>query len=150
MIAGVDCGKAGALVIMDNTGSVVEICRPVIINGDYDLIKWSMYWQRALLNHRVSHVMIEKVGASPQMGVTSAFNFGYAFGVASAVAALSVPSVSFISPMAWKAKYNLIGQDKKASIEKAKSLNPSIIPHVQRMKDDGIAEAFLIGRLLIF
>lgn len=150
MIAGIDCGKNGALVIMDNTGKVVDICRPVLVGKEYDLQAWTLHWHTALLKHRVSHVMIEKVGASPQMGATSSFNFGYSFGIASAVARLSVPSVSFISPMAWKAKYNLIGQDKKASIEKAKQIDASIIPYVKFLKDDGIAEAYLIGRLLVY
>lgn len=90
-------------------------------------------------------VVIEQVGASPQMGVSSAFNFGHGFGTLTGVCAgLGIPCET-ITPQKWKAMCGLIKSPKGASVIKAKKLYPEFEKQFLKSKD-GRAEAVLIGR----
>lgn len=54
------------------------------------------------LGFRVGHVFLERVSSSPQMGVTSAFQFGRGYGgIEGIIAALGWP-VEYVTPAKWK------------------------------------------------
>lgn len=93
-----------------------------------------------------AHVFIEKVHAMPKQGVTSMFNFGMNYGVwIGIVAALRIPMTT-VTPQAWK-KVVLAGShtDKDASRQRALQLMPFMSDFISRKKDEGRAEALLIG-----
>ena len=96
-------------------------------------------------------VTIEHVSASPQMGVSSAFNFG---GAAMAVEACfafhsmvdeTIVRIEKVNPAVWKREMKLIGQTKDASRHKASRLWPRDAGQFKLAKDDGRAEAALIA-----
>jgi crossover junction endodeoxyribonuclease RuvC len=92
-----------------------------------------------------AHVVIERVGAMPGQGVTSMFNFGYGAGVIEGIcAALFIPYFHVL-PQTWKRQMG-IGADKTACREMAQKLWPGAADRFKRVKDDGRADAALLGR----
>lgn len=91
-------------------------------------------------------VVIEKVGPRPQQGVSSAFRFGYGAGMWHGVAAHYYPhfAVEFVTPNTWKRDLGL-SSDKEKSLVLTRQMWPEMKPYVGRKKDDGRAEALLIG-----
>lgn len=88
---------------------------------------------------------IEKVGARPGDGGTSAFRFGESYGrICSALEALNIP-YSRVVPQQWKREFALIGSDKDASRQLALRRFPSAAHYLQRKKDHGRAEALLLA-----
>lgn len=99
---------------------------------------------------------VERAQASPQMGVSSSFAYGEAFGlVVGVLAHLRVP-VRFVSPVVWKRALGIakkgnreIGRDeerdKNPAIELARKLYPALHREINYAKDDGKAEALLIA-----
>lgn len=89
-------------------------------------------------------VIIEQVHATPQMGVTSAFNFGDGFGVVRSVPlALGWP-VRFVTPQTWKKAAGLTA-DKHGSRRLATERWPEHADLFRLAKHDGRAEAALIA-----
>ena len=91
---------------------------------------------------------IEKVHAMPGQGVTSMFNFGRNYGEILGILKAFNIKVIEVPPQRWKKEFDLIGKDKKASIDKAKELFPEAnLKRTPRCRtdSDGIAEALLIA-----
>lgn len=89
--------------------------------------------------------VVELVNAMPGNGVAGMFRFGMAFGAVIAVAnVLDVP-IEFVTPAVWKKFHHLLGQGKEASRQKALEIAPKLTASLQRKRDDGRAEALLIG-----
>ena len=95
----------------------------------------------------VSHVYLEEVFSSPQMGVVSAFNFGEGKGKIEGIcAALQVP-LTQVKPTRWK-KEMRVPVDKRAACERASQLIPGAAPHFKGPRGgilDGRAEAALLA-----
>ena len=103
-----------------------------------------------------SYIVIEKVNAMPSMpgpdgerrsmGATSAFNFGYGFGLwIGVIAALRIP-YSMVHPMTWKrAIMPDAAKDKDASRVRATQLYPWTAKDLSRKKDHGRADALLLA-----
>jgi len=92
----------------------------------------------------ISAAWIEDVGASPQMGTTSSFAFGFAAGVAQGIVAANFIPTTLVRPQVWKKHFGL-NSDKDASRRKASSLFPEYASHWSRAKDADRAEALLIA-----
>lgn len=148
-IIGVDPGKSGGLAFVQtlNDGSLeaVAIKMP---DDEVSIGKILATWKApegALF--RVL-ALVERVWATPQMGVTSAFSFGRNYGtIIGALCALQIP-VAFVSPLVWQRKMGcLSGGDKKVTKAEAARRFPSIsVTHAT-------ADALLIaeyGRLHVF
>lgn len=90
-------------------------------------------------------VLIERVSAMPNQGVTSMFSFGRALGVIEGVTAGFRMNVDWVTPQVWKKHYGLIKADKNASRAKAQEVFPAYRDLFARAKDDGLAEAALIA-----
>ncbi len=88
-------------------------------------------------------IVIEKVHAMPNQGVTSMFNFGYTCGTICAVAEMLPFPVSFVTPQNWKKYHGLIGTTKVASLLKARLLWPNA--PLKLAKHHGRADALLIA-----
>lgn len=95
--------------------------------------------------------VIELVGAMPAslhgrtQGVASSFRFGMTFGAAIAVPQVLGIPFELVTPALWKLHFSLRGQDKEASRQKAIDLCPWLSGSLERKRDDGRAEAVLLG-----
>lgn len=160
---GIDPGKSGALAVyMDGTWRVADCplvetstkvrknkttgkvtktvkkeASPVLMAG---LIREAMQDGARVVVH------IEKVSAMPGQGVTSMFSFGRNFGQWEGVVAAFGCALHYVTPQRWK-KAMLAGQPKgkEASRMRALQLFPYLADELKRKKDDGRAEALLIG-----
>lgn len=149
IVAGIDPGKTGALAII-YSGAVEfrDVPRITLRGKDKPAwLDWYTDWSNALEFACVNLVVIEDVSARPGQGVTSMFTFGRSLGYAHAIAAgvRPRPRIEFVTPAVWKAKLGLLNSGKGASREKCRSIYPSTTADLQRVKDDGRAEAALIA-----
>lgn len=148
---GIDPGSHGALALYGEREIIIEDM-PILVEKINGKNKSRIDAQRLadLLalwtdHYRVAGATIEQVSASSQMGVTSAFAFGEAFGmVRQAIASAQVP-VQFVRPQEWKKHFKLIGQDKDVSRKRASELLPQHAHRWARKMDDGRAEAILLA-----
>ena len=90
------------------------------------------------------HVVVERVSAMPRQGVTSMFSFGRSFGlIEGIVAAFEIPA-TYVMPSVWTKGIGR-GAGKDASRARACELYPAHQKQFARVKDDGRADAVLIG-----
>ncbi len=90
--------------------------------------------------------IVEKVGVRPKQGVTSSGRFMEGFGILQGVAA-GLDLVCYrVLPATWKRHFGLLGATKTGSRDLAKSMWPEFSDDFRLKKDDGRAEAALIGR----
>ena len=90
------------------------------------------------------HVVVEKVSAMPGQGVTSMFSFGRSFGlIEGIVGAFEIPA-TYVMPSVWTKGIGR-GLGKDASRARACELYPVWEKSFARVKDDGRADAVLIG-----
>lgn len=149
IVAGIDPGKTGALAIL-YPGAVQFLDVPRIQLRGKDKPAWHDWhtqWANALEFACVDLVVIEDVSARPGQGVTSMFTFGRSLGFVHGIAAgvRPRPRIEFVTPATWKGKLGLLNSSKGASREKCRSIYPSTTADLQRVKDDGRAEAALIA-----
>jgi len=88
------------------------------------------------------YTVIEDVTSSPQMGVTSAFNFGRSLGIVEGACA-SRSILTKVRPQVWKAATKT-PKDKNLARRRAMQLFPCAYDLFSRAKDDGRAEAALL------
>jgi hypothetical protein len=141
----VDPGLTGAIAAIDESREVrLAESLPIIRHG-------SLAWIDApaldallapLSADRVAGVWLERAQASPQMGRSSAFNYGVGFGSLLATIQLRGWRLEFVAPSAWKRHFGL-GPDKSASLDEARLRFPSV--RLDRTKDHGLAEALLLA-----
>lgn len=146
IVAGIDPGKGGALVLVLDNGGVATFRVP-LVKMPKETPAWSE-WARswtAALAFGIDAVVIEQVGAMPTQGTVSMFNFGNVYGFARALAYVSGAPIHYVTPSVWKGKFGLLKADKSASREKARTLLPLLEPELRRVKDDGVAEAALLA-----
>lgn len=148
MILAIDPGKTGALAWISSDGHLIEVIdMPVIeVRGKARISASSLADEIEFRgDRRPSLIVIEGVGAMPGQGVSSMFNFGYGAGLIEGVAAgLRVP-VSIVQASQWKRKAG-VPADKGAARQMASRLWPGAADKFKRVKDDGRADAALLGR----
>jgi crossover junction endodeoxyribonuclease RuvC len=66
-------------------------------------------------------------------------------GIVEAVTDIMPAHVLWVWPAKWKKQFGLIGQDKNASRATASLMFPAMAHAFARVKDDGLAEAMLLG-----
>jgi crossover junction endodeoxyribonuclease RuvC len=94
--------------------------------------------------YKPGHVVLEKVSAMPGQGVTSMFSFGRSFGVIEGILAAYELPMTYVMPSVWTKGIGR-GQGKDASRARACELYPYYHESFARVKDDGRADAVLIG-----
>lgn len=118
--------------------------KAVKVNGKMKKRIDSRALHELLIEHAVDHVFLEQVSAMPGQGVSSMFAFGRATGIAEGVAATKSENMTEVRPQTWKTHFGLTGS-KDGSRELAMERWPRMAAYFQRKKDDGRAEAALIG-----
>lgn len=89
--------------------------------------------------------VIEKVNGRAGWGATQGFQFGAGYGKVKAVLeTLGIPTRE-VQAVVWKRHYRLKGGDKDASRAVAQARFPNVADQLLRKKDDGRAEALLLG-----
>lgn len=141
MIAGIDPGMSGAVAWLSDLGHLIEVRDLPTVKGQGLLPAVLAAWLR---DKRPVHVWVERVGTRPGEGASRAFNFGRGYGQIEGVcAALEIP-VSLVTPAKWKGSLR-IPADKSAARARAAQLWPGLAGTFSRVKDDGRAEAAMIG-----
>lgn len=148
MILGIDVGISGAVALLDG-GKLVEVHDMPTVTKTVGGKKKKRIDARALYQilqfEKLEHAFVEIVTARPGQGVSSMFAFGQASGIAEAIAWVMTPDVTGVRPNTWKKHFDLIGRDKGASRALASQIWPDMSDKFKRVKDDGRAEAALIG-----
>jgi hypothetical protein len=96
---------------------------------------------------------LEKVRASPQMGVTSAFTFGWNYGYLRGAVLASTGSLVEVLPQAWQKALNIPprkktetkGQFKKRLQQFAKELFPNIQQHISSETADALLICYYLS-----
>lgn len=148
IVAGIDPGKTGALSILYPDGVALLFDVPTIELRGKEKPAWSEWgekWSMALEFNTPDLIVIEDIAARTGQGVTSMFTFGRTLGFAHAIAGRIKVPVHFVTPSVWKGKLGLLNSSKGASREKARTLFPKIAHKLNRVKDDGRAEATLLA-----
>ena len=116
---GLDPGVAGGIAAVDAAGRVVfAVHMPAT---EADLLQTLQHQDQ----HRQARAVLERVSASPQMGVVSAFTFGKGYGgLRMALAATAIP-FDEVSPIRWQNALGCrTGGDKNISKRRAEQLFP--------------------------
>ena len=135
-VIGVDPGKNGAAAYIDN-GMLMGV---LPFNGDINQCR------RIGVGAENKHAtyFIERVSASPHMGVVSAFTFGKWAEAVECTARLPGRDVPMIKPAVWQHAVGIFSQGtKKALYAHAKGLYPQ--EHINKMFNLASADAVLIA-----
>lgn len=156
-VLGIDPGFTGAIALLDITNDVIPTLKCVWDMPTYEVPYGEKFFRRQLDIHHLVEMIegyrseillacVEEVGViSGHEGVVGMFRFGYTAGaIAGALSALRIPMFP-VKPAVWKSEMNL-SSDKKASRELAQKWFPESAKLFTRAKDDGRAEAALLGR----
>ncbi|MFM2150283.1 MAG: crossover junction endodeoxyribonuclease RuvC [Pseudomonadota bacterium] len=146
MLVGIDPGASGAVAWLSDNGHLIEARDlPVTKVGSRTqlmpavLAGWLMQ-----LDRRPIHAFLERVATRPGEGAVGAFSFGRGYGqIEGVLAALGIP-VTLVTPQSWKRSLG-VPADKSAARARAAQLWPGLAGTFARVKDDGRAEASLIG-----
>jgi crossover junction endodeoxyribonuclease RuvC len=149
IIIGIDPGLSGAIAVLTDGQFTAVHDMSVVTKGAgrkevnpaelYKIIASGMDAREGC------EAVIEKVAASPQMGVSSAFSFGHSFGCCvSCVAAHSIGHV-LVGPAVWK-RYFKLDKDKELSRALAVRMFPTAPLNLKKHSDR--AEALLMARWL--
>jgi crossover junction endodeoxyribonuclease RuvC len=132
---GIDPGKKGGFAIISEDA---VYCRSW---DDADFIRYMKSVEGSSCV-----VCLEHVGAMPNQGVTSMFNFGAGFGfIQGVLSAYHIP-FELVRPQKWKKEFSI--SDKNESIAVCQRLFPnlSLLPTERsRVPSDGMAEALLMA-----
>lgn len=149
-ILGIDPGISGALVFIDTEEQTIRIF-------DMPTFEFTTVKKRTKIDPNgissyikeisPSHAYVEDIYSSPQMGVTSSFNFGEGKGIILGIcAALYIP-LTLVKPTQWK-KDMRVPADKKAAAHRASQLLPAVSGQFKGPRGgtmDGRAEAALLA-----
>lgn len=154
LILGIDPGLNGAFALRDTDRRSVITAFPMPVfevkkgKGTARQIAWGTLVDEPLA---VDYVFVERVQSSPQMGVTSAFNFGRGYGGLEAYIACQKWPVEYVTPVSWK-KALKVPASKDDAIHRASLMMPAdahwwTVKHAKLNKQQasGVAEAALIA-----
>ncbi len=123
MYIGIDPGVSGGLAAIDETGLVLYAAK--MPATEHDLLM-ELRGVLAEPRRRRARALLERAGASPQMGVVSAFTYGKVYGaILMALAATAIP-FDQVAPAVWqKALGCRSGGDKNVTKRRAQQLFPT-------------------------
>jgi len=150
IIVGIDPGNSGALAFLDTDNATMRIV-------DMPTFEFETTKKRVTIDpysivaemqqQDISHVYLEEVFSSPQMGVVSAFNFGEGKGILKGIVAAMGIAFTQVKPARWK-KDMKVPADKRASVQRASQLFPGAASRFKGPRGgvfDGRAEAALLA-----
>lgn len=147
---GIDPGLTGAIatLIDGEPGPFLDMpTRKVGDWGEVDADKLAAFIREQRAAHHGAWISacVEKVGAMPKDGATSAFRFGVTAGkIQATLEVLDVPFSRAI-PAVWKRHYGLLGQEKDHARLLAIRRFPSMTEALKRKKDNGRSDALLLA-----
>lgn len=149
----IDPGIGGAIAYFFNNGFVEVLDMPVRVkkSGRREVDAQALH--TLVRAHALAHAhdkfrcVIEQVSAGPGQGVSSMFSFGHSFGVVAGVAE-GYAQVAYVAASKWKAALALTS-NKAYSLTQARRLYPTAHSYLTRKKDEGRAEAILLGRFAL-
>lgn len=144
LVVGLDPGSAsGAWGMVDQYGKYID-CGSIFANDGRIDAKNLM---QILTFYRDMHdqiiIAVEDVGVRPGQGIASSGKFMRAAGAIEAVAAIMGDSMVLVRPQVWKKHHGLIGTEKLASLEMARTLWPEA--PLKLKKNHNQADALLIA-----
>lgn len=135
---GIDPGKSGGIAAINGSGEIIQLIATAR-ETPADLVA-KLRWTTIDGGECVAR--IEKVGASPQMGVVSAFTFGRSFGWLLGILDCLSIRYEFVTPQRWqKAMGCLSGGDKNVTKAAAQRLWPQQAKRITH----ALADALLIA-----
>lgn len=153
---GVDPGKTGAIVVLDEDLAVIEWYDMPTIKNDKKKKEVDPYKIGEIMDNFSDFnttVYLEKVHAMPNQGVSSMFSFGCSFGIIKGVTGACSFPIHLVPPQRWKKHFDLIGSEKKDAAFLSQLMYPDlpIVVENKRYKDGykynlGLADAILIAR----
>lgn len=147
IVMSIDPGLSGAIAVFDGDDLIDIVDTPVhsLVRNNKTKRQISAVGLAAIFReYKPAHVVVEKVSAMPGQGVTSMFSFGRSFGLIEGIlAAFEIPT-TYVMPSVWTKGIGR-GLGKDASRARACELYPSHQKQFARVKDDGRADAVLIG-----
>ena len=147
-IATIDPGNSGAIAILSDAGDLIEIFDmptvSVTVGKKQRNVVSAPLLATMLRAHDPAEIWLEKVSTRPGEGAVGAFAFGRGVGVIEGVAAALGKPLSTVTPAVWK-KATGCPADKGGARARAMQLFPTAADQFKRVKDDGRAEAALIG-----
>jgi crossover junction endodeoxyribonuclease RuvC len=145
-LLGVDPGAGGALALVAGPGKLVRVVDMPTEVTDAGKRRIDVKELSRLVREMqpVDGAVIELVGPMPRDGRAGAFWFGKAAGLVEGVLAGQGIEVKLVPPQTWKRRLD-VSKDKNAARARASQLFPGSEQHWRRVKDDGRAEAAMIG-----
>lgn len=139
-----DPGASGALARLTDGGDLLAVAdMPVVEVGGRRRISAPLL--AGILREWAPRLaVVERVGARPNQGVSGMFAFGYGAGMIEGMCAMAGIPLVFVQPAVWKRALKVTA-DKGSSRLMAQRLWPAHAASFARVRDDGRAEAALIG-----
>lgn len=149
-ILGIDPGNNGALAFLDVNDNTIRLVDMPTFEFETTKVRVKIDEHSIVAEmqqYDLHHIYMEEVFSSPQMGVTSSFNFGEGKGkIEGIAAALRIPMTQ-VKPARWK-KDMRVPADKRAAVQRASQLIPGAAPYFKGPRGgllDGRAEAAILA-----
>lgn len=121
MYIGIDPGKSGAIALVDGN---IALSYCVKDKSEGEIVQWIA---DNTLDAEPAFAILERVRASPQMGVTSAFTFGWSYGFWRGVLASLRISFDEVIPAKWQKELGCLTKgDKNVTKSRAQQLFPDV------------------------
>lgn len=157
-VIGIDCGLSGAVAMLGEGGLERLEDLPIALKGKgggsvkneinpAELNSMLKAWVNGSADSVL--VVVERVNAMPDQGVSSVFSLGDTQGCIRGVLAARGYPVEWISPQRWKRRFGLIATDKdvdKKELSRAKAIQLYPEADLARKKDHNRGDAILIAR----
>lgn len=148
-VIGIDPGASGAVAILDHEGDLIEVWDiPTVEIKSGKTVKKRIspeMFAAEIRNWQDAHsCYTEKVSAMPGQGVSSMFQFGESLGIIRGIMAGMAIPLTLVTPANWKRDMKL-PTGKEWSRQRAAQMWPKHAKSFARVKDDGRAEAALLG-----
>ena len=147
IVIAIDPGLSGAIAVFTDDLLVAVIDTPTheLTRNNKTKRQISASGLAAIFrDYKPGHVIVEKVTAQPGNGSVSMFSFGRSFGLIEGIVGAFEISATYVMPSVWTKGIGR-GAGKDASRARACELYPVWEKSFARVKDDGRADAVLIG-----
>jgi crossover junction endodeoxyribonuclease RuvC len=146
----IDPGLSGAIALVDSYGILLEVHDMPVLAGDVSAQLLAVMFMAEVHDgakldaNTYGCAVIEDVHSMPKQGVASSFKFGRGKGVVEGFFAGAGLPLRYVTPSKWKRDLGLTSI-KGDSRQRALELWPEHACRFTRVKDEGRAEASLIG-----
>ena len=141
---GIDPGAiSGAYAAINHNGDFIGCGDIPSVDGRVNASQLRYVLKSCVSSFDTAMIAVESVHSMPKQGIASTAKFMRAVGAIEATAELTHYPFVLVTPQAWKKHHGLIGTEKVASLELARSMFPDA--PLTRQKDHGRADALLMS-----